>query len=99
MIGVLCSPEERTAVAEFFELFKTPWGFYEDGRNYEVLIVTAATESVRLDASVIVAFGSRGAWIDDEFALETGPRHAVRGRELRAASIEVPLDGCLLTLA
>jgi hypothetical protein len=38
MIGVIASEAEHPAVAEFFELFKTPWEFYRPGAHYDVLV-------------------------------------------------------------
>jgi hypothetical protein len=40
MIGVICSEKEKAAAKEFFELFKTPWEFFEEGTSYDVLIRT-----------------------------------------------------------
>jgi hypothetical protein len=41
MIGVAVQPKERGIVAEFFELFKTPWEFYRDDGQYEVVLTTS----------------------------------------------------------
>jgi hypothetical protein len=38
MIGVVASEVEHPAVAEFFELFKTPWEFHRPGAHYDVLV-------------------------------------------------------------
>ena len=38
MIGVIANPSERPIVSEFFELFKTPWEFYQSDRHYDVLL-------------------------------------------------------------
>jgi hypothetical protein len=38
MIGVVASEAEHPVVAEFFELFKTPWELYRSGVDYDVLI-------------------------------------------------------------
>ncbi len=38
MIGVVTSEAEHPAVAEFFELFKTPWEFHRPGAHYDVLL-------------------------------------------------------------
>jgi hypothetical protein len=40
MIGVAVHPTEEAVVAEFFELFKTPWEFYRNENSYDVLICT-----------------------------------------------------------
>ena len=38
MIGVIADPAEHDVVREFFELFKTPWEFYREDRQYDVLL-------------------------------------------------------------
>jgi hypothetical protein len=38
MIGVVANEVEYAAVAEFFELFKTPWEFHRPGAHYDVLV-------------------------------------------------------------
>lgn len=40
MIGVAVHPTEQAVVAEFFELFKTTWEFYQSNGSYDVLICT-----------------------------------------------------------
>jgi len=38
MIGILVNSSQRASAAEFFELFKTPWEFLSEGREYSVVI-------------------------------------------------------------
>lgn len=38
MIGVRAADGDAAVVAEFFELFKTPWEFCQSGRSYEVVL-------------------------------------------------------------
>ena len=38
MIGVVADQAEHIVIHEFFELFKTPWEFYQNNRQYEVLL-------------------------------------------------------------
>ena len=40
MIGVISKDGQKWAVEEFFELFKTPWEYYRDGRMYDVIVLT-----------------------------------------------------------
>ena len=44
MIGVIADSAEHEVVREFFELFKTPWEFYRQGRRYEVLVCAGGGE-------------------------------------------------------
>ncbi len=43
MIGVIAKKRQKRAVREFFELFKVPWEFYEEGKKYDVVILTEET--------------------------------------------------------
>jgi hypothetical protein len=38
MIGVIVDTTQHRIVSEFFELFKTPWEFYQSNRRYEVIL-------------------------------------------------------------
>ena len=40
MIGVISKKSEVEIVKEFFELFKTPWEFYQNNRSYDVVLST-----------------------------------------------------------
>jgi peptidoglycan/xylan/chitin deacetylase (PgdA/CDA1 family) len=40
MIGIAVDPTEQDVVAEFFELFKTPWEFHRKDGRYDVLVCT-----------------------------------------------------------
>jgi len=57
LIGVICGKHDEEIVREFFELFKTPWEFYENARIYEVILTTVNTiEDTK--AKCIFVFGS-----------------------------------------
>src|SRR2546426_9158508 len=38
MIGVIANRTDHGVIREFFELFKTPWEFYRDDGQYDVLL-------------------------------------------------------------
>lgn len=40
MIGIISTDTEKEIVKEFFELFKTPWEYFEENRYYDVVICT-----------------------------------------------------------
>jgi len=40
MLGVISDPTEQSVVREFFELFKIPWEFYRNERQYQVVLCT-----------------------------------------------------------
>jgi hypothetical protein len=52
MIGVVVQAKERAIVAEFFELFKTPWEFYRTDGCYDVVL--CSSNSFRCEASRLV---------------------------------------------
>jgi hypothetical protein len=69
MIGVLARDDQRGAIEEFFQLFKTPWQPYVEGRHYDVvissldalpagaprLVVICGAEAKRIDRDLQVA--------------------------------------------
>jgi peptidoglycan/xylan/chitin deacetylase (PgdA/CDA1 family) len=64
MIGVLAKPTQRRAVQEFFELFKTPWEFYRDGCQYEVLICTVSAWLPNNQAKLTMVYCGQRASLD-----------------------------------
>jgi hypothetical protein len=58
MIGVAVPPDERDIVAEFFELFKTPWEFYQRGVCYDVVLCTSADSVCTASRLLVVLDGS-----------------------------------------
>ncbi|MGB8030186.1 MAG: hypothetical protein WCF30_11035 [Terracidiphilus sp.] len=78
MIGVIAPASEHAVIAEFFELFKTPWEFYQDGRTYDVVLSTL-DESIALCATKLsICYGARQFSIDVgeemEFSSQGGNR-------------------------
>jgi len=65
MIGVIADPAENEVVREFFELFKTPWEFYREGRRYEVALC-AEDVRFRVDADLVVVYGGQQTHFDNE---------------------------------
>jgi hypothetical protein len=69
MIGVFCSSGQERLIAEFFELFKTPWQFARIGRRYPVSIVTTAEIDSWASSDVMISYGLYGAAIDERLGL------------------------------
>lgn len=63
MIGVVSYVEEHTAIEEFFELFKTPWEFYEPDNQYDVLLVTRQ-DVPTVDVSLIIVYSTETCSLD-----------------------------------
>ena len=40
MLGIIANSDEKKIVSEFFQLFKVPWEFYAEGKNYDIVITT-----------------------------------------------------------
>jgi hypothetical protein len=55
MIGVIARADQEPVVAEFFELFKTPWEIHRSGRHYAVVIATVE-EVPEVDADLLLHF-------------------------------------------
>jgi hypothetical protein len=98
MIGVICAHSEKPAVREFFQLFKTPWTFWEPGEVCDVLIVTsAATPPELLMARLVIAFGTTE--MHEDASLGVSPRSRAHDGLLDAGDLQVPLYTGALTLA
>ena len=65
MIGVAAAEADRSAVQEFFELFKTPWEFYRPEGDYRVLICSDH-EVPPTSAELILLYGNRRTAFDRE---------------------------------
>lgn len=60
MIGVISDTSEKEIVKEFFELFKTPWEFYQEGRDYDVVLCSAQSVNIsEVVAKLLVIYCSR----------------------------------------
>lgn len=86
MIGVAVQSTDRDIVAEFFELFKTPWEFYRSGGRYDVVISTLDQVSEEA-APLVLLYGARRSEFDTQHMVEVkdGPRKPVAsygGREI-----------------
>ncbi len=69
MIAVRASEDEKDVVREFFELFKTPWQFYGDGSNYDVLICSG-DQLPENDARLVLIYGNERNDFDRQNRLE-----------------------------
>lgn len=72
MIGVYCSEAEKIIVQEFFELFKTPWEFFNSSTIYDVFISTQH-EMPEVSAGLIIIYSSSPVRFDVAEAIRTRP--------------------------
>jgi hypothetical protein len=94
MIGVLFPAEEASAVAEFFELFKTPWEPYQAGREYEVVIASVSAVP-EIQPPLLVVFGSGNCSPDATWGFRLGPKRPTAVLEL--GETRLPIYGSILT--
>ena len=59
MIGVIANPSDRVVVREFFELFKTPWEFYQGGRHYDVLLCNGTVLGDEQSAQLVLIYAGK----------------------------------------
>ena len=98
MIGVICADSEKSAVREFFELFKTPWMFWESSGSCDVLIVTsAAARPASSTARLVIAFGATEMHDDASVVVSRGTR--THDAMLEVDDLRLPLYTGALTLA
>ncbi len=98
MIGVICADSERPAVREFFQLFKTPWVFWESSRSCDVLVVTsAAALPESFTARLVIAFGT--IEMRDDVSLGVSPRSRTHDGTLEVDDLQLPLYTGALALA
>lgn len=71
MIGVIADSAEHDVVREFFELFKTPWEFWQRDRDYEVVLHTGGGLFDGA-AKLVVYYAGRRTHGDVEQTVPTG---------------------------
>jgi hypothetical protein len=94
VIGVLSSADRAPAVEEFFQLFKTPWEYYQPDREYDVVLVTG--EHVpELATKLLLVYSSEVTTIDQPSGIRVVSRQ--RGAIVNARHTPVPIYGQLAT--
>jgi hypothetical protein len=98
VIGVICADSEKPAVREFFELFKTPWAFWDPSGSCDALVVTAAAAlPEEFTARLVIAFGA--VEMRDDASLGIYPQSRTADGILEASDLRLPLYTGALTLA
>jgi peptidoglycan/xylan/chitin deacetylase (PgdA/CDA1 family) len=65
MIGVIADSSEHDTAREFFELFKTPWEFYRDGKRYDV-VLCARDDEREPDARLVLIYSGSKIRVDGQ---------------------------------
>jgi hypothetical protein len=94
VIGVLSKVSQAVAVEEFFELFKTPWEYYERGRTYDVVVATADAIP-EVDARLLLVYGAETKSTDARDGITVRSRD--RGGSLDYHRTGVPIYADLAT--
>ncbi len=95
MIGVIANDSEHAAIAEFFELFKTPWEFYRDEQTYEVVLCTLDNNIFPCATKLTMFYAARGLPIDCAEHIDLSPRGA--NRILLYKGSRIPIYGGSVT--
>jgi hypothetical protein len=90
VIGVISKVDQSPVVEEFFELFKTPWEFYQPGRRYEVVVATA-DDIPEVNTRLLLLFGSEPKSTDARNGITVRSRQ--RGGSLDYQGIALPIYG------
>jgi hypothetical protein len=94
VIGVLARDDQAAVAQELFELFKTPWEFYEPGRHYDVLLTTTGAIPPERAPLVIVAVGK---CTDNDSLLGVVADSSQQGGSFEWGGRRVPIYTRLLT--
>ncbi len=73
MIGVISKQQEAEVVAEFFELFKTAWEFYDPTRSYDVIISTRGGDVPSEQSRLLIIYSHEQTEYDSKQGINIGP--------------------------
>jgi hypothetical protein len=90
MIGIVANPSDHAVVCEFFELFKTPWEFYQQGREYDVVLCDESIEIDDQTARVILIYAGHVLRGDAPINTACGENNK---RSLLYKGLRIPLYG------
>ena len=89
MIGVISKENEIAVVKEFFQLFKTPWEFYKDNREYDVVFISRDKMIDKINAKVLFIFGSETTQFDNNMGVSLSTNHNIN--TLSFGKISLPI--------
>ena len=95
-IGVLTTPPLSGVAREFFELFKTPWGFASDAdQAFSAIVVSAQVAAMPTTARLVICAGSQSHPIDEHLGIKrtTLPSGTHLSFEDRRLPIHTPVAG------
>ncbi|HTW78146.1 MAG TPA: hypothetical protein VME23_01255 [Terracidiphilus sp.] len=96
MIGILAKEGEAGAVEEFFQLFKTPWEFWQPGRRYAVVLATRDEIPQDLEAEALIICRGHAIEFDRQIGVVAESLESCGGLEWQ--DIEFPVYGDVVAL-
>jgi hypothetical protein len=93
LIGVIANSAEHDVISEFFELFKTPWEFYQSDRLYEVLLCAGSGDFAKSAAKLVLIYSSGNFAFDFPENIEIASRNRNRMLLYRGARLPIYGDG------
>jgi len=94
MIGVIADKQEPHVIREFFQLFKTPWEFYDPGHRYDV-ILAAGEEPPEANAPLVIIYAGESLPFDGGEPSEQSPSN--RDTFALWNDIQLPIYGKSIT--
>lgn len=94
MIGVISGEKDREIIREFFELFKTPWEFYDPHRSYDVVLSTQ-NKIRKTNSKLLIIYSSDKRHFDDIREIRVQSKY--KNASVEYHHTEIPIYGDLLT--
>lgn len=94
LIGVKSRVDQKVLIAEFFELFKTPWEFCQPGHSYDAVITTTPEIPV-VKTRLLIVYGAASDSFDANLGIVAQTRG--RGGLVSCREMLLPIYGELLT--
>jgi hypothetical protein len=91
VIGVLSKDNEGRAVAEFFQLFKTPWEFWAPNKKYDLVVASGGEIPKNLSAAALVIYQSQSIPFDGQMGVM--PESRKKGAWVEWRGVKFPLYG------
>jgi hypothetical protein len=95
MIGVIADADEKPAVREFFELFKTPWEFFREDERYEVVLCAGDAKLDHVRAKLLLIYAGKKTGFDVEQKVQIQSQRT--GAQLSFFESPLPICGSSLT--
>jgi len=97
VIGVIANPSDEGIVREFFELFKTPWEFFRDAGQYDVVLCAGASRPAVVSARLLIAYGADSTSVGGKHDVPVAAR--TQSGNVSSSGTTIPLYGSVLTFA